>query len=294
MSNHLRIYLAASRLPDAGWLASAVAAMARNLRLDTDLDPHTHAGVWPCSEGSASGGVEWHLSPIDEDAPVPPALAGRRVDSVVDLVWRSALGDARVAVLMAANLAHIAGGVLDDDAGRFIEADDALRWATETLRGLTPAKAKRAKALPDPVTHLSQVVSSLVGEPLAHLFRALPDDPLTGWRFGKDRVLSARCWTVVTAAGQMFRADGVAEDAVALTAALAAMQATVGSGPVQSASFDAVALTITLAFPGGRLTVRPPAVPPTDPRHLADRWSFRFLGKPSAEWFPDEGGIVRR
>jgi hypothetical protein len=91
------------------------------------------------------------LTPALESArDVPSALATAGFDSVAQLSFRSSDADAICALLVAANLAVIAGGTIITPDDERVTADDALAWASAQVRQLKKgAKGSRRKKVRD-------------------------------------------------------------------------------------------------------------------------------------------------
>ena len=109
MSNGIAVYLRAQDLPDGEWLGRLVASMEPAFAFAEGFDPENDDGWVPCRIGETECGFEWEFGEIES---LPAELEGRRFDRVAGLHWRSDANDAICAVLVAANLAHVAHGVL--------------------------------------------------------------------------------------------------------------------------------------------------------------------------------------
>lgn len=127
------VVLARDRLPTAEAWQRAIDELGLPLRLDLDVDPASHEGMWPVALKGEGTGFEYFAEP-DPDPPnelphpVPDAMR-------VTLVSRSAL-EGRAAVAAAAALAALSGGQVHDDARpRVYDRDAALRWARQVVEG---------------------------------------------------------------------------------------------------------------------------------------------------------------
>lgn len=130
MGTCIAVYLDARHMPDAQWLANAVQAMAPKLEFVDRFDPIEDSGHVPCRIGGRECGFEWEAGYASE---LPAALRGQRFDSCFLATYRSSADDRACAVLIAANVAHIAGGVLESPDGALVDGAQVLHWATDML-----------------------------------------------------------------------------------------------------------------------------------------------------------------
>lgn len=298
MSVSYAVYLKKRALPDAEWLASAVRAMAPTFALAQAFDFAADSGWCPCRLDGADCGFEWEL---DAEPDVPADLAAQRFDAAALVSFRSAGADAICAVLVAANVASIAGGVVETPDGERIDPDAALAWASDVVRKLKKGTKKRTKpkaASPEDI--LQRWLAALPGANVEGFVRSLPDDPLVGIRFGGGIVLKMRRWTLSTAAGACSTVDFPKAPSPAQVASLdeyaQRLVALLRSGPIESAAFDANSLALRLDYAEGTVTVQAEAAAYADPFAAALKSSDRWELRDAKDWvYPDadERRLVR-
>jgi hypothetical protein len=140
MAVSYEVYLQADRLPDAAWLESAIRGMEPSFAFADGYDFDTHSGWCPCRLGTIDCGFEWALEPARD---LSADLASAGFDRVAQLSFRSADADAICTVLVAANVAVIAGGTVITPDDERVTADDALAWASAQVRKLKKAPKSR-------------------------------------------------------------------------------------------------------------------------------------------------------
>ncbi|HJU39571.1 MAG TPA: hypothetical protein VJ724_08355 [Tahibacter sp.] len=298
MSVSYRVYLKQRALPDAGWLGSAVRAMAPKFEFAGAYDFTADTGWCPCRLDGADCGFEWEL---DAEPDVPADLAARRFDAAADIGFRSGDADAVCAVLVAANVAQIADGVIVTPDDERIDADAALAWASDVVRQLKKGTKKRAKPkAASPAEILERWLAALRGASVEGCVRSLPDDPLVGIRFGGGIVLKMRRWSLSDGAGECSTADFPRAPSPAQVASLDAnvqrLVAMLRAGPIASATFDADTLALRLDGAGGSVTAHAQAAVYADAYAAAlkstDRWELRDA-KDQVHPDADERQLVR-
>ncbi|ANB16228.1 hypothetical protein [Dokdonella koreensis] len=263
MSASYVVYLPLRALPDDAWLASSIRGMEPTFAFAEPYDFATETGWCPCRLSDAGCGFQWEL---DDAAAVPAELASRRFDGVAALSFGASGADAMCAVLVAANIALIAGGVVQTPEGERIEAEAALPWASERIRTMRGRKKPRAKPKPSsPDALLAVWLAALPGTGVENFVRSLPDDPRVGILFGAGLVLKARHWTVSTPAGVRSTASlprNLSADQMAgLEASVQQLVALLRSGPVLGARLEPEGFALEVACAGGTLTAHASAQP---------------------------------
>lgn len=298
MSTSHAIYLDARRLPDAQWLAASASALEPTFAFAASYDFSGDSGWCPCRLGGVECGFEWELQSVED---LPIELLPRRFSHIASVAFRSSDVDAICAILIAANLAAITGGVLATADGLYVDPDGALPWASAQIRAIRKRRKPRSK--PKSAASAEETLAVwLAGLPPAEgLVRSLPDDPLVGIRFGRDLVLKMRRWSVTTPSGTFSTAalppSLSTADVAALDAAVGQLEAMLRAGPAREASFDARSFTLRFAYHVGTLTVSAQADAYPDPLAAAtkarDRWE---LSDPKTCIHPDvdERMLLRR
>ncbi|OJH33809.1 hypothetical protein [Cystobacter ferrugineus] len=265
MSTSIAVYLQASLLPDAGWLAKMVRAMEPKFAFAEAFDPQSDEGWVPCRIGEQECGFEWELEQVEA---LPQALAGQRFDHVATAGYRSSATDGICAALVAANIAVICGGVLEAPDGTLVDPDDALEWATDQVRALKKGgktgKSRKPAGKPDPARLLEAGLAALCDARVTQLMRSLPDDPNVTIRFDRGVGLQSRRWTLVPDGQAPVSTRAMPRklpdaDQQALTKAFELLTAVLRAGPVASARFDADSLELTLQLSGATLVLHPQA-----------------------------------
>lgn len=277
MSNGIAVYLRAQDLPDGEWLGRLVASMEPTFAFAEGFDPENDDGWVPCRIGETECGFEWEFGEIES---LPAELEGRRFDRVAGLHWRSDANDAICAVLVAANLAHVAHGVVVALDGRFVEGGAAKKWATQGLRELKKkgrVTRSKAKPRPGPRPLLDGWLQALPGAKVARFVRMLPDDPLMGVGFDTGLRLQGKRWTVIPAGREplttrTFPREMSREQVRSLARASDALGEVFNAGPVLAASFDEAALELRFELSGGTLILHPQA------EHYATAYEAMFRG----------------
>lgn len=127
------VVLERDRLPTAEAWQRAIDELGLPLRLDLDVDPASHEGMWPVILNGEGTGFEYWVD-RDPGPPDRPPHSTTAPDAMrVILVSRSA-AEGRAAVAAAAALAALSGGQVHDDAGpRVYDRHAALRWARHVV-----------------------------------------------------------------------------------------------------------------------------------------------------------------
>jgi hypothetical protein len=247
MAVSYEVYLQAERMPDAGWVESATRGMEPSFAFAGAYDLVTDSGWCPCRLGATDCGFEWALEPAHD---VPADIAAAGFDRVAQLSFRSSDADAICAVLVAANLAMIAGGTIVTPDEERVPADDVLAWASAQVRHLkkgpkgrrrNKVRDKRAPAelLRDWLIDLTAAAATVHG-----VVRSTPDDPLVAIKFSQGAILKARAWAVSSADGQTLSTAAMPRDMTPaeigeLDHAFDRLVTTLRSGPLTAATYVA-------------------------------------------------------
>ncbi|MEZ4446188.1 MAG: hypothetical protein R3B72_44335 [Polyangiaceae bacterium] len=140
MSIETAVILKRERLPAPEDWQRALREAGFAVQLDTDFDPVEMTGFLPATYDGRPGGFEYFFSALDDSDYEPEILdrLGDR-DSVVSLVTHSDFAGLMTAVLAAAALADLAGGVVHDtEADEFHDSAAALAWARKMEAEILP------------------------------------------------------------------------------------------------------------------------------------------------------------
>lgn len=236
----------------------------------------------PCRLGKVDCGFEWELEPLQPAREVSGDLAAAGFDHVAQLSFRSSDADAICAVLVAANLAMIAGGTIVTPDDERVLADDALTWASAQIRQLkkgpkaSTSRRKKAQDKRTPVDLLRDRLTELAAAPATvdGVIRSTPDDPLVAIKFSRGKqgsrdsqgaILKARSWTVSSAEGhesQQFSTAAMPRDMTPaeiseLDQAFERLVTILRSGPLTSPTYESSGFELQFVFPGGALVVHP-------------------------------------
>ncbi len=143
MSIVTAVILERSHMPTPDAWQAALAAAGFPVRLDLDFVPLEFDGFLPASYDGRTGGFEYVLSDLDlsEYEPEVAVRFGDR-DAIVSLVTHSDFTELLTAVLAAAALAHLVGGILHDtESDELHDADAALAWARKMESDILPELA---------------------------------------------------------------------------------------------------------------------------------------------------------
>lgn len=282
MSNTIAVHMDARYLPDGVWLGKAISAMKPDFVFAEGFDPVHDEGWCPCRIGDTECGFEWELTRASKSS---DGLAARGFGSVATLQWRSSDSDGLCAMLVAANLAHIVGGVVEDVDGQLIETNQVLRWASDAIAGI--ARNARRRKPRDPVKLAAGWLASLPGARVAELERPLAGEPAIFVRFDSGLLVKGCRWTYA-ADGQ----PGVSTHQRTpenLDRAVDLMRGVIKREPVVEARIAPATLDLHIRWPSASLVLYPVAARHATVREQllgsGERWSL--TGKGNASVSPD-------
>src|SRR5438477_12326880 len=120
-------------MPSPELWAKAIRDAGFPVDLDSDFNPDTDIGFWPCRFRGVLSGFEYYSSRLSEqdrqDLGVPPDC-----DFLVTLVTHSDLREHATSLIAASVLCQVSGGLLcDPQTGEQYAPSGVLAWAREQL-----------------------------------------------------------------------------------------------------------------------------------------------------------------